>query len=72
MENVILIFVLAAILGGAVAYIVKAKKIGVKCIGCSAGGSCGVKKEGSSCGGCSSCSSDGRSCGCGGTEKDTQ
>ena len=57
MENAILIVVLALILGGAVAYIVKAKKNGVKCIGCSAGGSCGGKKGGS-CGGCDSC------CGC--------
>ena len=54
MENAILIFVLAAILGGAVAYIVGAKRNGVKCIGCSAGGSCGQKM-----GGCSACS-----CGC--------
>lgn len=69
MENAIIIVVLVAILGGAVAYIVKAKKSGVKCIGCSAGGSCGGKK-GSSCSGCSSCSSDG--CGCGGNGEDTQ
>ncbi len=65
MENAILIVVLVAILGGAVAYIIKAKKSGVKCIGCSAGGSCGQKKGGS-CSGCSSCSSDGCGCGCGG------
>ena len=55
MENVILIIVLAVILGGAVAYIVRAKKRGAKCIGCPAAGSCGAKKG--SCGGCS--------CGCG-------
>ena len=61
MENAILIVVLVAILGGAVAYIVKAKRNGVKCIGCSAGGSCGGKK-GASCSGCSSCS------GCGGDD----
>ena len=40
MSNVIAFLVLAAIIGGAVAYIVKAKKSGVKCIGCPAGGSC--------------------------------
>ena len=57
MENAILIIVLVAILGGAVAYIVKAKRNGVKCIGCPSGGSCGGKKGGS-CGGCDSC------CGC--------
>lgn len=66
MENAIIIVVLVAIIGGAVAYIVKAKKNGVKCIGCSAGGSCGTKKNGSSCGGCNGCSSEGCGCGCGG------
>lgn len=72
MENVILIFMLSAILGGAIAYIVIAKKRGVKCIGCPSGGTCGQKKEGSSCSGCSSCSSDGCGCGCGGNEGDVQ
>lgn len=71
MENVILILVLAAILGGAVAYIVKVKKSGVKCIGCSAGRSCGTAK-GASCSGCSSCSSGSTGCGCGGNEDDIQ
>lgn len=74
MENAILIAVLVAILGGAVAYIVKAKKSGVKCIGCSAGGSCGGKNSDSLQRGCSSCSgcnsycsgSDGCGCGCDG------
>lgn len=67
MENAILIVVLVAILGGAVAYIVKAKKNGVKCIGCSAGGSCGGKKGDSLQGGCGSCSgcNSGAGCGCG-------
>lgn len=64
METVILIFVLVAIVGGAIAYIVRAKKNGVKCIGCPAGGSCGQKMGG--CSGCSSCSSEGCGCGCGG------
>ena len=74
MENAIIVVVLVAILGGAVAYIVRAKKRGVKCIGCSAGGSCGTKKGGTSCSGCSSCSSgsDGCGCGCGGNGEDTQ
>ena len=48
MENIIIIAVLAIILGGAVAYIIKAKKSGKKCIGCPSGGSC------SACGKCSS------------------
>jgi len=66
MENVILIFVLAVILGGAIAYIVKAKKNGVKCIGCPAGGSCGQK--GGFCSGCAG----GEGCGCSGRRNDTQ
>ena len=69
MENAILIVMLVAILGGAVAYIVKAKKNGVKCIGCSAGGSCGGKKGGS-CGGCNS--GEGCGCGCGGNGDDAK
>ena len=70
MENVILIVVLVAILGGAISYIVRAKRRGVKCIGCSAGGSCGGKKGNSSedgCGCCSGCNNGGeRACGCSG------
>ena len=49
MTDIILIAVLAAIVGAAARYIYKAKKRGVKCIGCPAANSCG------SCGcGCSS------------------
>ena len=59
MENIIIIAVLLLILGGATAYIIKAKKSGKKCIGCPSGGSCG----GSCSGGCASCSH------CGKTEK---
>lgn len=40
MVNIILIIILMILIGGAVAYIIKAKKSGVKCIGCPAGGSC--------------------------------
>lgn len=36
----LLIAVLVLIIGGAVVYIVKAKKRGVKCIGCPAAGKC--------------------------------
>ena len=55
----ILIAILVVIIGGAIMYIVKAKKRGVKCIGCSAGGgcSCGDKKI-------STCD-----CGCGSTDR---
>ena len=52
MDNVILIAVLVLILGAALAYIIKAKRRGVKCIGCPAGGQCSGAKGGSSCGGC--------------------
>ena len=67
MENAILIVVLAAILGGAIAYIVKAKRSGVKCIGCSAGGQC-AQKKGGACGECYGAEDCGnecvRNCGC--------
>ena len=41
MENVILILILAAVLGGAVFYILQARKKGSKCIGCPDSGCCG-------------------------------
>ena len=40
MENLIAVIVLILLVGGAVAYIVKSKRRGVKCIGCPAGGGC--------------------------------
>lgn len=40
MIDFIALLILALILGLAVAYIVKAKRRGVKCIGCPAGGNC--------------------------------
>lgn len=40
MDNVIVGGVLLVIIGMAVRYVYKAKKSGVKCIGCPAGGSC--------------------------------
>ncbi|MBQ5602046.1 MAG: FeoB-associated Cys-rich membrane protein [Clostridia bacterium] len=51
----IAIAVIVLIVGGATAYIIKAKKSGKKCIGCPNSDSCG--KTSTSCGGnCSSCS----------------
>ena len=44
MENIIIIAVLVLVVGGALAYIIKAKKSGQKCIGCPYAG-----KEGCSC-----------------------
>jgi len=49
MENIIAIAVIALIIGGAVAYIIKAKKSGQKCIGCPDAKTCS-----GSCSGCSS------------------
>ena len=51
--NIITTLILVAILGGAIAYIVKSKKNGRKCIGCPGGCSCGSKE--STCGSCKSC-----------------
>lgn len=53
MVDFIIIAVLAAVVGVAIAYIVKAKKSGAKCIGCSAAG------------GCSHSNASGCGCGCG-------
>lgn len=40
MADFIIVLILIVLIGGAVTYIVKAKKNGAKCIGCPAGGSC--------------------------------
>ena len=40
METVIVIIVLGLILGGAAAYLVRAKKKGRKCVGCPYSGNC--------------------------------
>ena len=47
MENLIIVAIIAVIVGFAARHIYKAKKKGVKCIGCPDGCSCG------GCGGCS-------------------
>lgn len=60
MANFILIAILLIIVGSAVAYIMKEKKKGVKCIGCPAAGSCSHN-----CNGGSGCSSNGENhCDC--------
>ena len=48
MENVIIVVVLAAIVGVAAWYVIKAKKSGRKCIGCPEG-NCPYKNDGSKC-----------------------
>lgn len=45
MKTLILIVLLLAILGGAVVYVVKAKKRGDKCIGCPYAKNCSGKCE---------------------------
>ena len=45
MTDLIIIGILLVVIGGAVFYIIKAKKNGAKCIGCPAGGNCPGKKS---------------------------
>ena len=51
MTNLVLFFVLALIIGGACAYIVRQKKKGAHCIGCPSSGTCGKACSGC-CGNC--------------------
>ena len=54
MENVIVVFILVAIAGGIVWYLIRAKKKGETCIGCPYAKQCGSKCSGSCSG--NSCS----------------
>ena len=47
MENVIVVLILAAIAAGIICYLIRAKRRGVKCVGCSCANGCG-----GSCSGC--------------------
>ena len=49
MANFLVIVILLVIIGASIAYIVKEKKRGVKCIGCPAAGSCSHNCQGSGC-----------------------
>lgn len=40
MENILAVLILAILVGGAAAYLVRSKRNGVKCVGCPAGGNC--------------------------------
>ncbi|MBQ9745104.1 MAG: FeoB-associated Cys-rich membrane protein [Clostridia bacterium] len=64
--DIIVIAVICLIIGGASAYIIKAKKSGKKCIGCPDSASCHSKKKASDshscCSSCSTCSSCCSSC----------
>ena len=46
MANFVVLTVVLVIVGAAVAYIIKEKKRGVKCIGCPAAGTCQKYKSG--------------------------
>ena len=52
MANFIVIAVIAVIVGASALYICKAKKRGVKCVGCPDSGSCASKSCSGNCGGC--------------------
>lgn len=61
METLITAVVLLAIVGLATWYVIRARKRGVKCIGCPDGAKCG---SGGGCGSCSGgCSGNCSSCG---------
>lgn len=51
MVDIIVVLVLALVLGGALLYIRKEKKKGVRCIGCPAAGTCAKGKNGTGCSG---------------------
>lgn len=52
MVNVIIVCIVALILGASITYIIKAKKAGVKCIGCPAGRECSGHCNGTCSGSC--------------------
>lgn len=55
----IVIGAIVLVVGGATAYIIKAKKSGKKCIGCPDGGSCGSHQTSGGCSGSCACCSQG-------------
>ena len=59
--DILIILVIAVIIGVAIAYIVRAKKKGAKCIGCPAGDCSSARKHEDPSG----TESNGCSCGCG-------
>lgn len=56
--DMVALLVLLIVVGAAVAYIVREKRRGVKCIGCSVGKSCSQNAKAAYAGGCS-CSASG-------------
>lgn len=57
MTDLIVIAIVLAIVAAAALYVIRAKKRGVKCVGCPAGKSCSSGCANSSCGSCPSCAS---------------
>ncbi len=49
MENIIILAILVIIIGTAIAYLVKAKKRGVKCVGCPYAEQCASKSSDCNC-----------------------
>ena len=45
MENFIVLLIIVALVGFALAYIIKEKKKGARCIGCSSAGTCAHKSK---------------------------
>lgn len=65
MADFIMIAVLAVVIGAALTYIMKAKKTGVKCIGCPNGASCAYRKQATVRS--ANCLIEGNASGCGGS-----
>ncbi len=49
MENIVIIIVIALVIGGAIMYIRKERKKGIKCIGCPMAAECAKRQSGESC-----------------------
>ncbi len=45
MENIIVLLIIVAIVGSSIAYFLREKRRGVKCVGCSLSKSCDKKKK---------------------------
>lgn len=45
MADVIAVLILIVLIGGAAVYLIRAKRNGVKCVGCPAGGSCSNQRK---------------------------
>ncbi len=49
MEDILVLAILVAVLAAAIIYVVRAKKKGVKCVGCPHANTCGKNTENGSC-----------------------